>query len=127
MKKTLAFAFSIAISLVVTQSAPGVCQQLQAAIGAYQTDQQLVLQVAQVSDLNTQTKITLHHPNHGNYMFGFHEDEEIGHRMLARIAKHWHEGTRSSRGPLLFFDLLFHFRPSIFQGHRAVEDQLAGL
>jgi len=25
-----------------------------------------------------------------NYMFGFHDDEEIGHRMLARIAKpHW--------------------------------------
>lgn len=21
-------------------------------------------------------------------MFGFHDDEEIGHRMLARIAKH---------------------------------------
>jgi hypothetical protein len=36
-----------------------VCSQLQAAVGAYQTDQQLVLQVAQVSDPNTQTKITL--------------------------------------------------------------------
>ncbi len=42
-----------------TGSAPGVCQQLQAAIGAYQADQQLVLQVAQVSDANTQNKITL--------------------------------------------------------------------
>jgi hypothetical protein len=40
-------------------SAPGVCQQLQSAIGAYQADQQLVLQLAQVSDPNTQTKITL--------------------------------------------------------------------
>jgi hypothetical protein len=53
--KTLAGDFAKASS----QSAPGVCQQLQAAIGAYQTDQQLVLQVAQVSDPNTQTKITL--------------------------------------------------------------------
>jgi hypothetical protein len=40
-------------------SAPGACQQLQAAVGAYQADQALVLQVAQVSDQNTQTKITL--------------------------------------------------------------------
>ncbi len=40
-------------------SAPGVCQQLQAAVSAYQADQQLVLQAAQVSDPNTQTKITL--------------------------------------------------------------------
>jgi hypothetical protein len=24
----------------------------------------------------------------GNYMFGFHDNEEIGHRMLAKIAKH---------------------------------------
>ena len=40
-------------------SAPGFCQQLQAAISTYQTDQQLVLQVGQVSDTNTQTKITL--------------------------------------------------------------------
>jgi hypothetical protein len=44
---------------VSSGSGPGVCQQLQAAIGAYQADQQLVLQVAQVSDPNTQTKITL--------------------------------------------------------------------
>jgi hypothetical protein len=36
-----------------------VCQQLQAAVSAYQADQQLVLQIAQVSDPNTQTKITL--------------------------------------------------------------------
>jgi len=40
-------------------SGPGACQQLQSAIGAYQADQQLVLQLAQVSDPNTQTKITL--------------------------------------------------------------------
>jgi hypothetical protein len=53
--KTLASDFAKASS----QSAPGVCQQLQAAIGAYKADQQLVLQAAQVSDPNTQTKITL--------------------------------------------------------------------
>lgn len=40
-------------------SSSGICQQLQAAISTYQADQQLVLQVAQVSDANTQTKITL--------------------------------------------------------------------
>jgi hypothetical protein len=40
-------------------SSSGICQQLQAAISTYQADQQLVLQVAQVSDTNTQTKITL--------------------------------------------------------------------
>ncbi len=39
-------------------SAPGICEELQAAISAYQADQQLVLQVAQVSDPSTQTKIT---------------------------------------------------------------------
>jgi hypothetical protein len=53
--KTLAADFASASS----GSAPGVCQELQAAVSAYQTDQQLVLQVAQVSDPNTQTKITL--------------------------------------------------------------------
>jgi hypothetical protein len=53
--KTLAADFAQASS----GSAPGVCQQLQAAVSAYQVDQQLVLQVAQVSDSNTQTKITL--------------------------------------------------------------------
>jgi hypothetical protein len=53
--KTLAGDFSKASS----GSAPGVCQQLQAAMGAYQADQALVLQVAQVSDPKTQTKITL--------------------------------------------------------------------
>lgn len=53
--KTLAADFVKASSA----SAPGVCQQLQAAVSAYQSDQQLVLQVAQVSDSNTQTKITL--------------------------------------------------------------------
>jgi len=53
--KTLAADFAKASS----GSAPGVCQELQAAVNAYQADQQLVLQVAQVSDSNTQTKITL--------------------------------------------------------------------
>lgn len=53
--KTLAGDFAKASS----GSAPGVCQQLQAAVGAYQADQAFVLQVAQVSDANTQTKITL--------------------------------------------------------------------
>jgi hypothetical protein len=40
-------------------SAQGVCQQLQAAVGVYQADQQLVLQAAQVSNVNTQSKIVL--------------------------------------------------------------------
>lgn len=53
--KTLAGDFANASS----GSAPGACQQLQAAVRAYQADQQLVLQAAQVSDPNTQTKITL--------------------------------------------------------------------
>jgi hypothetical protein len=53
--KTLASDFANASS----GSAPGICQQLQGAVSAYQSDQQLVLQVAQVSDSNTQTKITL--------------------------------------------------------------------
>ncbi len=53
--KTLAGDFATASA----DSAPGVCQQLQAAVSAYQADQALVLQVAQVSDSNTQTKITL--------------------------------------------------------------------
>ena len=53
--KTLAADFAKASS----NSAPGVCRQLEAAVSAYQTDQQLVLQVAQVGDANTQTKITL--------------------------------------------------------------------
>jgi hypothetical protein len=53
--KTLAADFASASS----GSTPGVCQELQAAVSAYQADQQLVLQVAQVSDSNTQTKITL--------------------------------------------------------------------
>jgi len=53
--KTLAGDFA----KVSSASAPGACQQLQAAVGTYQADQQLVLQVAQVSDPNTQTKITL--------------------------------------------------------------------
>jgi hypothetical protein len=53
--KTLAVDFAKASS----SAAPGVCSQLSAAVGAYQEDQALVLQVAQVSDSNTQTKITL--------------------------------------------------------------------
>ncbi|MFZ0799737.1 MAG: hypothetical protein WCA13_09610 [Terriglobales bacterium] len=53
--KTLAGDLAIASSL----AAPGVCSQLEAAVSAYQADQALVLQVAQVSDQNTQTKITL--------------------------------------------------------------------
>jgi len=53
--KTLAGDFAAASSV----AAPGVCSQLQAAVSAYQADQTLVLQVAQVGDLNTQTKITL--------------------------------------------------------------------
>lgn len=53
--KLLAGDFAAASST----SATGMCQQLQAAISTYQADQQLVLQVAQVSDVNTQTKITL--------------------------------------------------------------------
>jgi hypothetical protein len=53
--KTLAADFAQASS----GSAPGICQELQAAVSAYQADQQLVLQVAQVSNSNTQTKIAL--------------------------------------------------------------------
>jgi hypothetical protein len=53
--KTLAADFAKASS----GSASGACQQLQAAVSAYQADQQLVLQVAQVSNPNTQTKIAL--------------------------------------------------------------------
>lgn len=53
--KTLAGDFAQASAA----SAPGACQQLQAAVSTYQADQQLVLQAAQVSDSNTQTKITL--------------------------------------------------------------------
>lgn len=40
-------------------SAPGVCQELKAAVNAIEADQQLVFQVAQVSDANIQAKITL--------------------------------------------------------------------
>ncbi len=53
--KTLAGDFA----KVSSSSAPGVCQQLQAAVSTYQADQQLVLQVVQVSDPNIQMKITL--------------------------------------------------------------------
>jgi hypothetical protein len=44
---------------VSSASSQGVCQELQAAVSVYQTDQELVLQAAQVSDVNTQTKIAL--------------------------------------------------------------------
>jgi hypothetical protein len=40
-------------------SAPGVCQQLNAAVGVYTQDQQAVLALAQVSDSATQQKITV--------------------------------------------------------------------
>jgi len=53
--KTLAGDFAKASSA----SSSGVCRELQAAVSVYQADQQLVLQVAQVSDSNTQTKIAL--------------------------------------------------------------------
>lgn len=53
--KTLASDFASASSL----SAPALCQQLRAAVGVYQSDQELVLQAAEVSDSNTQAKITL--------------------------------------------------------------------
>jgi hypothetical protein len=52
--ETLAADFTKASAV----TAPGICEELQAAISAYQADQQLVLQVAQVSDAATQTKIT---------------------------------------------------------------------
>ena len=53
--KTMAADFA----KISSGSASGACQQLQAAVSAYQADQQLVLQIAQVNDPNTQTKITL--------------------------------------------------------------------
>jgi hypothetical protein len=53
--KTLALDFSKASS----GAAPGVCKQLQAAVNTYSGDQQMVLQLAQVSDAKTQTKITM--------------------------------------------------------------------
>ena len=53
--KTLAADFAKASSA----SAPGICQQLQAGVNTYASDQQLVLQAAQVNDANTQTKITM--------------------------------------------------------------------
>ena len=42
-----------------TESAQGVCQQLRAAVSVYQNDEKLVLQAAQVSNSDTQTKIVL--------------------------------------------------------------------
>lgn len=53
--KTLASDFASASA----SAAPGFCQQLQAEISVYQTDQQLVLQAAQVKDNATQSKIAL--------------------------------------------------------------------
>jgi predicted RNA binding protein YcfA (HicA-like mRNA interferase family) len=32
--------------------------------------------------------VKLRHSERGNYMFGFHDNEEIGPKMLAKIAKH---------------------------------------
>jgi predicted RNA binding protein YcfA (HicA-like mRNA interferase family) len=31
---------------------------------------------------------TLSRPGHADYVFAFHDDEELGPRMLARIARH---------------------------------------
>ena len=53
--RELAGDFAVASSA----AAPGVCQQLKVAVGTYQNDQNLVLQLAQVSDSNTQSKVTL--------------------------------------------------------------------
>ena len=53
--ETLASDFAKFSSL----AAPGMCSQLDAAIGTYQQDQQTVLQLAQVSDQATQMKIVL--------------------------------------------------------------------
>ena len=53
--RTLAADFAAAS----TSAAPGACSQLHGAISTYQADQQLALSTAQVSDSNTQTKITL--------------------------------------------------------------------
>jgi predicted RNA binding protein YcfA (HicA-like mRNA interferase family) len=38
-----------------------------------------------VSQKGSHLKLT--HPQFGNYMFGFHDNEEIGPRMLAKIGK----------------------------------------
>ncbi|HEY6301650.1 MAG TPA: type II toxin-antitoxin system HicA family toxin [Terriglobales bacterium] len=32
--------------------------------------------------------VKLHHPDFGNYMFGFHDQEEIGPRTVAEVGKH---------------------------------------
>jgi len=53
--RELAGDFAVASSA----AAPGVCQQLKVAVGTYQNDQNLVLQLAHVSDSNTQSKVTL--------------------------------------------------------------------
>ena len=53
--KTLAGDFA----RVSKESAPGVCHALTAALNVYESDQQLVLQVAQVADPATQMKIKL--------------------------------------------------------------------
>lgn len=53
--KSLAADFAKASSV----AGPGLCQQLNAAVSSYQADENLVLQVAQVSDSNTQSKILL--------------------------------------------------------------------
>lgn len=53
--KTLAIDFAKASP----EAASSVCQALQTAVSVYQADQQLVLHAAQVSDPNTQAKITI--------------------------------------------------------------------
>jgi hypothetical protein len=53
--KTLASDFANASST----AGPGICQQLSAAVSTYEGDENEVLQVAQVVDPNTQTKIDL--------------------------------------------------------------------
>jgi len=53
--KSLATDFANAAA----DSAPGVCKQLDAAINVYQQDLVQVLQLAQVSDPNTQSKVTI--------------------------------------------------------------------
>jgi hypothetical protein len=53
--KTLANDFASASA----SAAPGVCSQVKAQIGVYQTDIVLIESVAQVKDPNTQIKITL--------------------------------------------------------------------
>jgi predicted RNA binding protein YcfA (HicA-like mRNA interferase family) len=55
--------------------------------------------------------IKLRHPARGSYMFGFHDNEELGHAMLSRIAKH----TWLTPDPVTTaYALAFGFRLSAF-------------